>query len=213
MVTTYCRHCLEERDLEIIGRINDFKTVENKKIGSYEQGNLYQLLECTTCEGLVFRKTFFIKPRDEGKTKDQITWDVIYPEEKSLFSRLPKSVKNEYLSARRVKNVDSNAYGAMLGRVLEAVCEDQGTTKAHLSKKLEELVNEDLVPEEIHKLAERLKELRNVGAHVDVGNLTEDEIPILEKITEAILEHLYSIPSLIKEADERLNKIEDENND
>jgi len=56
-------------------------------------------------------------------------------------------------------------------------------------------------------VAAGIRKLRNIGAHADLGELTEAELPVLDGLTRAILEYVYSAPLLAREAEERLAKL------
>ena len=53
-------------------------------------------------------------------------------------------------------------------------------------------------------VAAGIRKLRNVGAHANLGEITEAELPVLDDLTRAILEYVYSAPLLATEAEERL---------
>jgi hypothetical protein len=56
-------------------------------------------------------------------------------------------------------------------------------------------------------MAHGLRQLRNVGAHADLGELNESEIPVLDALSRAILEYVYRAPRLLEEVNERLKKL------
>jgi hypothetical protein len=105
------------------------------------------------------------------------------------------------------KNISPNAYGVLLGRVLELVCEDRQAKGDSLHKKLQDLSTRGEIPTKLVDVARSLKDLRNVGAHASLGNLTADEVPILEDLTRAILEYVYGAPALAEAAVKRLNTL------
>jgi hypothetical protein len=56
-------------------------------------------------------------------------------------------------------------------------------------------------------VAAGLRKLRNIGAHADLGELTGAELPVLDDLTRAILEYVYSAPLLAREAEERFARL------
>lgn len=52
-----------------------------------------------------------------------------------------------------------------------------------------------------------LRKLRNIGAHADLGELSSADLPVLDGLTRAILEYVYSAPLLIEETEKRLDKL------
>ncbi|GCC11084.1 hypothetical protein IPdc08_01131 [archaeon] len=57
------------------------------------------------------------------------------------------------------------------------------------------------------KIAQSLRLFRNVWAHADLGELTENEIPFLDDLSRAILEYVYSGPKLVEKVQRRLDEI------
>jgi hypothetical protein len=120
---------------------------------------------------------------------------------------LPDNISKALIAAQKVKNIDANAFGVLLGRVLELVCMDRNAEGEYLSDKLLDLANKKEIPDKLVVVAKRLTKMRNIGAHPDLGNLTEEEIPLLNSLCNAILEYVYTAPYLANQAEERLKKI------
>ena len=116
---------------------------------------------------------------------------------------LPATLQQEFEAALRVRSASPNAYGVLLGRLLELVCDDRGAEKGKLSARLKDLSEQGEIPNKLVEMA-ALQELRNVGAHASVGELTTTEVPILDSLCRALLEYVYSAPHLLKQAADRL---------
>ena len=65
-----------------------------------------------------------------------------------------------------------------------------------MDKKLTNLAEKREIPEKLVHVATGLRQLRIIGAHASLGELTEQEIPILNNLTRAILDYVYSAPHL-----------------
>jgi Domain of unknown function (DUF4145) len=102
-------------------------------------------------------------------------------------------------------------YGVLLGRVLDAVCEDRQAIGDTLDQKLKSLADKRDIPEKLVKVAAGMRKLRNIGAHADLGELTEAELPVLDDLTRAILEYVYAAPLLATEAEERFTRLKRKN--
>jgi len=120
---------------------------------------------------------------------------------------LPKQVRAAYEAALRIRGIDPNAFAVLLGRVLDHVCQDRGAGGKTLNERLNELAARGEIPQNLADMAHRLRDLRNVGAHADLGELTATEIPILDDLCRAILEYVYSAPELISRVERRLNEL------
>ncbi len=98
-----------------------------------------------------------------------------------------------------------------MGRVLELVCEDRQATGADLFQKLADLSKKTEIPAKLVAVADKLRIFRNFGAHASLGGLTENEVPILESLSRAILEYVYSAPFLAEQAKTALDKLHQRN--
>ena len=126
---------------------------------------------------------------------------------KNFGQTLPPKVMSSYQAAVKVRAIEPNAYGVLLGRVLEVLCEDRKANGDTLYKKLEDLGNRGEIPQPLVEMAQSLRQLRNVGAHASLGELTAKEIPFLDDLCRAILEYVYDAPDLILKAKQRLDEI------
>jgi len=168
-----------------------------------EQGYSYELLLCLACEEVTLWKYF------DTQYSEEITTETLYPLAKSRLSGLPYRIQNAYEISLKVRVIDVNAYAVLLGRILEMVCEDRKATGKDLFCKLKDLATKGEIPAKLVGVADNLRHLRNVGAHASLGELTKDEIPILDDLCRAILEYIYSAPHLVEKAQQRLNRLKE----
>jgi len=56
------------------------------------------------------------------------------------------------------------------------------------------LCEQDVIPGRLIEMAQGIRQLRNIGAHADLGEIVEIDIQILTDFTEAILEYIYRAP-------------------
>jgi len=140
---------------------------------------------------------------------DVMDWELgfrfIYPMPDAIKG-LPDSVKKEYESALRVRAIDTNAFAVMLGRVLDAVCTDRGAKGQTLSKRLKYLAEQREIPDRLAEMADSVRYLRNVGAHADLGEITDEEVPILDDLCRAVLEYVYAAPELLRAVQEKIDQ-------
>jgi hypothetical protein len=136
-----------------------------------------------------------------------IEYVVLYPVPEKLLRGLPPKIDRDYKEAQKLKSISANAYGVMVGRLLDAVCEDQGASGDTLDKRLKSLADKGVIPGGLVNVAAGIRKLRNIGAHGDLGALTAAEVPVLDDLTRAILEYVYSAPLLANEAEKRLAKL------
>ena len=95
----------------------------------------------------------------------------------------------------------------LLGRVLDLICIDKNAEGDSLFERLKDLATKNIMPEQLADMAHQLRQLRNIGAHANLGELTRSEIPILEALNRAILEYVYSAPTLIESVQEKIDAL------
>lgn len=124
-------------------------------------------------------------------------YEILYPTAPQSIEGLPKDIADAYDASMKVKSVDSNAFGVLLGRVLDLVCIEQNAKGDKLYERLQDLAKKGAIPGKLADMAHGLRKLRNIGAHANLGELTSDEIPMLESLINAILEYVYSAPAMV----------------
>ena len=87
------------------------------------------------------------------------------------------------------------------------VCEDRAAKGHSLNDKLDDLASRQEIPTKLVAVATKLRHFRNIAAHALLGELTTEEIPILDDLTRALLEYVYSAPHLVDQADKRLQAL------
>jgi len=187
--------------MEVINVYHDMQEYTDDRSGlSWDVGSVYELNKCPACKCVTLRSFYW---NDGFMDGSNIEYTVLYPVAEKMLRGLPTKIQSGYQAAQRVRNIDANAYGVLLGRVLDLICEDRNASGDTLDKKLKNLAVKGEIPEKIVDVAAGLRKLRNVGAHADLGELTESELPVLDDLTRAILEYVYTAPLLAREAEER----------
>ncbi|MEP0956469.1 DUF4145 domain-containing protein [Leptolyngbya sp. FACHB-1515] len=180
-----------------------------------EEGYCYQLLLCLACSEVTLRRYFYREYYEfqEYDEFEDVTFETLYPSSNFRLSGLPDRIQHSYEVSLKVRPIDPNAYAVLLGRILEMVCEDRKASGNSLQKKLEDLAVKREIPDRLVAVAHNLRQLRNVGAHASLVELTRDEVPILDDLCKAILEYVYTIPHLIDKAEQRLKRLKEKGKD
>jgi hypothetical protein len=200
-----CGHCQNTTPMEIAAEASTVREYSDDRSGeTWEAGVVYQLSKCPACDNMTLRSYDWHSGYMDGSDVEHKT---LYPVGEKTLRGLPQKIDSAYQAAQKVRNVDANAYGVLLGRVLELVCEDRGASGRTLDKKLENLAHNNEIPSKLVNVAAGLRKLRNIGAHAGLGELTPAELPVLDDLTRAILEYVYSAPFLANEAEERLTRL------
>lgn len=191
--------------MEIIGSVGDIEDEVDPEYGPMGQhGTYYDVLRCPACN----------KPNivcygwhDGMESEDEVNYEFLYPLDKSIPLGLPSNILSTYKAAEKVKTIDVNAYAILMRRLLELVCIDRNATGKTLALMLKDLANRNEIPDKLVQVANGLKNFGNIGAHAGIGELSEKEIPIVNALTKAILEYIYSAPYLATVAENKLNSI------
>lgn len=203
-----CRHCLNNISFEIIERCAvvtgsyEFAPNEHEDIST-----IVELLKCPACSKLSIWLYTWCDMIDDGS---DITPEIIYPktsDSDDIPPGLPDNINKALTAAHKVKSIDANAYAVLMGRVLEMICIDRKAKGKYLADQLQDLAEKGEIPNKLVTVAKSLKDLRNIGAHAALGELTREEIPILGSLCNAVLEYVYTAPYLVTQATEHLKKI------
>lgn len=204
-----CGHCGNRLPMKVLLQHGDFEADTDYGTGniiSPVSGTYYEVLKCQTCERLILRSSQYNDC--ECIEVPDLDYAVLYPSlGHSSIRGLPSRIASAYEAARRVRSVDANAYGVLVGRVLEMVCQDRLAKGKSLSDQIKDMADRGDIPPTLAEVAHGIRNLRNVGAHADIGDLTPAEAPVLEGLLTALLEYLYSAPLLVQEAKQKLDAL------
>lgn len=162
---------------------------------SWDEGPFWEILECPACNSILFRKGYWHEFLNDLSGPD---YEILYPNGSQAIRGLPQQISKSYEAAQKVKAIDSNAFAVLLGRVLDLVCIDKKADGKDLFERLEDIAKKGIMPQQLADMAHALRHLRNIGAHANLGELTPAEVPILEGLSKAILEYVYSAPALVQ---------------
>jgi uncharacterized protein YbaR (Trm112 family) len=199
-----CGHCHNIGRMDILGSVSDTTQDLDKETGfSREYGILYNVLLCPACSKSNIVSFDWHEDMEEAEI-ESIEYEILYPVNQDAPKGLPDKISNAYISAEKVKQIDVNAYAILSRRLLELVCLDRGATGKTLAAMLQDLSEKGEIPNKLVDVARGLKDFGNIGAHVSTGELSQQEIPIVEALTKAILEYIYSAPYLASLAEKKL---------
>ncbi|MBK8015240.1 MAG: DUF4145 domain-containing protein [Betaproteobacteria bacterium] len=203
--TTTCRHCGNDTPMVVGATFSQVQQLENTPGGfTWEEGPVFEIWACPACRGVSLAKYYWHDAHDP----DDMRTDVVYPNDADAIPLgLPHQLHKEFVAAARVRMISPNAYGVLLGRLLELVCNERGATEGKLGMRLKQLADNEEIPQKLVKVGEKLQELRHVGAHAFVGELGPAEVPILDSLCRAILEYVYTAPQLVAQAEMRLAQL------
>jgi Domain of unknown function (DUF4145) len=84
----------------------------------------------------------------------------------------------------------------MIGRALEALCDDKGISSGNLYDRLKSLADKGVIPPVLTEMGSALRLLRNAGAHHSDQEITVPQTWGIDKLFRAIIEYVYIAPKL-----------------
>ncbi len=189
--------------MRVIGTVSDTTEHIRDDGPPDESGTIYEVLSCPKCDQVTIRSGFW----HDGMEAEDWHSKIIYPSERQRIEGLPTAVEKEFRAAEQVSTISANAYAVLLGRVLDVVCDDRKATGKTLHERLSDLATRHEIPKNLAEMAHKLRQLRNVGAHADLGALTDQEVPVLAALCRAVLEYVYSAPKLVERVEKLVEKL------
>ena len=217
-VPIVCGHCGNKAPMEVVATYDQvqphsFPPPKGSLIRGqeWEAGQIWKLTLCPACSGLTLMEIDY----HTGMEPDIGIVDtrVLYPSVDKSLTGIPPEVDKAYQAALKVRRIDSNAFAVLLGRVLDKVCLDRGASGKSLYSRLTSLAEKGEIPAQLADMAHQLRQLRNIGAHADLGELTPTEVPVLDDLCRAILEYVYTAPRLIEQVELRLKDLKKDDED
>lgn len=191
-----CTHCGNKAPMQIVAEYSRIRNHDHEESGiSWDEGLFWEILECPACNSILFRKGYW---HDYLTDESGPEYEILYPHGSQTIRGLPQQISKSYEAAQKVRAIDSNAFAVLLGRVLDLVCIDKNAAGENLFERLEDIAQKGVMPQQLADMAHALRHLRNIGAHANLGELTPAEVPILEGLSKAILEYVYSAPALVQ---------------
>ena len=173
-----CEHCGNVSPMQILFKHSIYKhqyeTIEDHTYCRTDE-DIYNGLLCPACKQVVLQ---VLHTSDDIDPDDWFT-RTLYPQPETIGKYLPKAINSAYEAAGKVRRIDANAYAVLLGRVVEIICQDRQAKGESLHDKLQDLADRGEIPARLVDMAHGLRQLRNVGAHADLGELNASEIPVL----------------------------------
>lgn len=204
-----CRHCGNTAPMETAAKFSHVRLTgveyDDGSPDLTQVSDNYEGLLCQSCHKPTLRHYFW----HDGwmETAEDTTITIIYPAEERAPAGLPPAIARELSAAEAVRTISPSAFGVLMGRAVDLVLADRGAIGDTQDKKLRNLAAKGEIPAQLAEVAARLRRLRNIGAHADLGELTEQDIPVLRDLAHALLEYIYSAPLLVQRAEERLSEL------
>ena len=202
---TECAHCGNRTPMEVSARIEGIREFEHRG-AFWREGLVHEVTKCPACNEFMFRRIGFHDGMEPNHGVVGI--EILFPAEPRIPIGLPDNVESAFRAALRVQSIDTNAYAVLLGRVVDEVCADRCASGESMFDRLQDLADKKEIPEKLAAVGHKLRKLRNIGAHADLGALIPEDALVLNRLCRALLEYVYSAPALIEQASKKLNRID-----
>ncbi len=200
----YCNHCSNTAPMRIV---TNYSKIARKSAPNFpeewSEGSYWELIECPACANILLREGYYHEFLDD----EPPNYKYLYPSTEKKILGLPDKLSKAFEAASRVKHIDSNAYAVLLGRVLDLLCIDQSANGESLYEKLKDIADKNIIPDRLADMAHGIRQFRNIGAHANLGELTESELPILETLIRAVLEYVYAAPAMVTSVQSKIDEL------
>jgi hypothetical protein len=199
LINIRCGSCEKTANQRVVSEYTHTLGQEHEIAGEHfydQQDWLLRLSLCSTCESIN------LSVEDDG---GEIT--LLFPKPPAELEGLPEEIARAYKAARAVRLIDANAFAVLLGRVMELICIDRNAKGKTLYEQLKDLAGRGEIPGPLADMADQLRNLRNIGAHASLGELSKSEVPILDDLCGAILEYVYAAPNRVARVAKRIEEL------
>jgi len=197
-----CRSCKNPTQHRILHSVN---THSDDKESEIWVDTTYKTIQCCGCETVSLLEEYFCSEDYNPRTGEPELQMSVYPhfsykdkEPLKELYYLPNKIKSAYKETVHAYNKSLRILtGIGLRTVVEALCQDQGITSGNLKKKIDKLVEKDLMTKGQAKLLHLNRYLGNISAH-EIVEPKEENLHIGIEIIETTLQNAYILPEKIK---------------
>lgn len=204
-----CGHCGNRAPFEILATTQTMNRALDEEEGGLliDQVN-WRILRCPACTQPVLQQIVSTENTEvPWVPPDEIVVKVLYPSPNNRLNHLPDPVSKAYQEALSLFPKSPAACAVQLARTLEATCKHEGAMGKDLYSKLNALASSGRIPEPLAQMGHQVREFRNLGAHADDEEVSEQDVPVLRDYVEAILEYMFDMPVRIDVLQKKIDAI------
>lgn len=131
-------------------------------------------------------------------TENDTKTSILYPQCTINYIGIPKTVKDAFESALKVKNIDHEICAISLRRVLEAICKDKGASGRDLNSMVQDMIARRFLPEMFNDACWIIRQLGNSAAHADNVHFSKHQVDDTIGFVQSIINYLYILPVNMK---------------
>jgi hypothetical protein len=206
VLVSQCGHCGRHGTLEAVKHV----TIESREDLAQTGPHLRDVMEvkyqtvievarCRSCRQPSFTEYHWVDEFFESE-EDALDVRCLFPPPRH-DGDLPERVRKRYVDMLELLHAP-DAFAVRAGRLLEAVCLDQGIGRVHpngnrldLANRLDLLVSKGHVPKALAAQAHLVRDYRNLGGHDEDLEPNADDVPLIRGFVESLLDFLYWGPA------------------
>ena len=196
-VKLLCQHCGNSGLHTVLESVIEVETIEFEHGNSFEENFEITFCRCENCNRHSLF-SFLNGNSDEA-------WS-LFPREKQIDQSVPKSIRNAYSEALKIKKISSIAFVIMIRRALDLLCKQEGATGNNLYEKIIDLGKKELIPKVLSDMADTIRLIGNDRAHDDNEILKENDLDVLDDFYSSIIEYVYIGPRKVELLRQKLEK-------
>lgn len=198
-----CEHCGNKTPHEIIFTTNGPDEIVEMYAGHESAISTYYFLtRCSSClEVSLFGD--WEESDDLGSLKSAI---LMYPKITKIHSAVPAPIVKDYNEAKKVIKKSPHAFAVLVRRAMENVCIHQDAKGKDLKEKIDDLAKREIIPKSLARMANAIRYIGNIGAHVNEHDIDQEEALILDDFMRAILEYVYVAPAKLDTLAKKISK-------
>jgi Domain of unknown function (DUF4145) len=206
---TKCGHCGKDGTLEGVQQVVLNSESDEVQMGmdpdstmSVEFQTVVDVRRCRECSLPTFTQYDWVDPLDDHEN-DARNVRLLFPPDRHLED-LPARVRSRYAAMLGLLD-EPDVFATRAGKLLEAICGDQGFPETNaqgkrqdLYDRLEGLTSSGNVPAAVKDQAQLVRRYRNVGSHDNDLELGREDVPLIRDFVETFLEFLYWGPAKLQ---------------
>lgn len=192
----YCPYCNSDKGIEfryLSDYTDDCYSLNLKDPYIYIHKGRMFVSECVECGRLILSDDYGGKLPPELFDKAEI----IYPDPLTAHESIPEEIRVTYDSAKRIQNLNSEAFVLSIRKCIEITCKLHGIEKGTLAKKLEKLCQELSIPALLAEAADSIRLIGNQAAH-DIEDIHPVNAQQIDDFFRVLMEYIYILPAKLK---------------
>lgn len=159
----------------------------------YELKGRMFVSECMACGRLILADDYGGQLAPELFDKAE----TLYPDVLLSNLAIPEEVRVTYENAKRIQNLNSEAFSMSIRKCIEIICKLHSIEKGSLASKLNKLCEQLSLPHIIAEAADSVRLVGNQAAH-DIEDIHPVNSQQIDDLFRVLVEYIYVLPSKLR---------------